>query len=165
MGIGRATTTSGGEKPKKKGPVETFSVNKETYDFINDQAEREKADGRKPFFQSLLEQLNENKKDVPPYGFLFEKQMAAVEKQAKEDEKYANRPQMKDESGVFGPINNKAKRDGKLLCFVTGDPKKGTKSCPYFAKIRVGSIGVCPDHVETAHELNEEYEAKKAAKA
>lgn len=144
MAIGRPGADSDKNGKKKTGPIKTFSVNAETKKYLEKKAEHS------TYFASLLEQANES-------GTLTEKQMLMIEKEVKRDEEYANRPKMKDESGVAGPVNNRVFRDNKIVCFIG--------KCKDFAKVRVGNIGVCNDHVEDAKDLNEEYEAKKAARA
>lgn len=143
IGRSRGGSSSGGDKPKPKGPVNTYTLNDETLAFVKEKAKTS------TFFQSLLEGYQQ-------YGSVTEGQMSAIEREAKRDEEYQKRPKLKDEAGELGPINNKVFRDEKPVCFASG--------CRDLAKVRVGTIGVCSDHVEEAKTMNEEYAAKHATK-
>jgi len=107
---------------------EDFTLTPQLRKYCEDRSEKD------VFLASLLQWADAHD------GTITKNQLAAIKKRQQQDKERANRPKLRDEAGNLVGIVNERFRDGKPRCFID--------DCRDFAKVAVGNIGVCEDHVE-----------------
>ena len=121
---------------------EDFTLTPQLRKYCEDRSEKD------TFLASLLQWADEHDNTIT------KKQLDAIKRRQQKDKERANRPKLRDEAGNLVGIVNERFRDGKPRCFID--------DCRDFAKIAVGNIGVCADHVEEGHVREKEWHDRHA---